>query len=114
MFLTVQIVHAVAWLALLAGCILLHVRLRNIPSTSFVNSIIALAIWAFWGKSALGNALTTRAPEVAIGQGNNAAEVIATMGHAQSLVAVGDAVLILWVGLSFLFAIKSIKSQRAA
>lgn len=115
MHLAVQIAGAVAWLAALAGCFLLHVRLRNIFSASFLLSILAIAAWMFWGQAALDNALTLPTPAADnVGQGNNAAEALAGMGQSQVVISVVESVLMILVGISFFLAIKSIRSQGAA
>ena len=113
MHLVVQIIGAIAWLAVLAGCLLLHIRLRNIFSASFLLSIDAVALWTFWAQAALISILTLPTPAVAVvGQGNNAAEALAAAGTHQDAIAVVESIFMIWIGFSFLFAIKSIKSQR--
>jgi hypothetical protein len=119
MHLAVQIAGAVAWLAVLAGCFLLHVRLRNIFSASFLLSIIAIAAWMFWGQAALHSVMTlpalTPTPTAGnVGQGNNAAQALAGMGQSQTAISVVESVLIIWIGVSFFLAIKSIRSQGVA
>ena len=114
MLLAVQIAGFVALVALLAGCFLLYLRLRNIASTSFLLSIVGLAAWAFWAQSALDRALSASVPATGARQGNNAAEAIAAIGYSQTIAATCESLLMLWFGLSFFFAIKSIRSQRAA
>ena len=48
-----QLLELFAYLLLLAGCVLLHVRLRRPSSLSFLLSLGALLAWIFWGQSAL-------------------------------------------------------------
>ena len=114
MLLTVQIAGFIALAALLSGCILLYLRLRNIASTSLLLSLVALAAWIFWIQGAVHLGLSAPATAGDPGQGTNAAEAIAALGHSQDIGAVCEALLMLWVGISFFFAIRSIRSQRAA
>lgn len=114
MYLVVQIAGAIAWLAALAGCLLLHFRLRNFFSASFVLSIAVVALWSFWGRAALVSALALPAPTIAnAGQGNSAAEALSAVGNSHVVVSAMESILMIWFGVSFFFAIKSIRSQRA-
>ena len=120
MHLVRQIASAVAWLAVLVGCFLLHMRLRNIFSASFVLSMLAIAVWTLWGQSALNSFLTLPTPmPIAgnVGQGNNAAEaleVLDAMGQVQATISIVDSILMIWTGVSFFLAMKSIRSQGVA
>ena len=114
MILTVQIAGFIALAALLSGCTLLYLRLRNIASTSLLLSLIALAAWIFWIQGTVQLALSAPATAGDPGKGTNAAEAIAALGHARDIGAVCEALLMLWVGISFFFAVRSIRSQRAA
>ena len=114
MFLTAQIAGFIALVALLAGCVLLHLRLRNVPSASFLLSIIGLATWALWLQDVVYGYLYPSVPAGDPGHGTNAAVAITSLGHSQTIAVISESILILWVGISFFFAIKSIRSQRAA
>ncbi len=115
MHLVVQIAGAIAWLAVLVGCFLLHIRLRNIFSASFMLSIAVIALWFFWAQAALVGILALPMPKVAsVGNVNNAAEALSAVGNYHIVIAAVESFLMLWSGASFLFAIKSIKPQRVA
>ena|SRR5688572_19979201 len=114
MLLMAQIAGAVAWIAVISGIVLLHVRLRNLASTSFVLSLVVTAVWAAWGQAAINRVLFPPPPaKVSTGQGESAEALIA-IGQSYSIEVVSDSILMLWVGISFFFAIKSIRSQRVA
>ena len=117
MYLAVQIAGAVAWIAVLAGCFLLQARLRNIFSASFLLSILVIAVWMFWGQAALDSVLTlpTSTPIAGnVEQGNNAAEALAGMGKSRFVISVVESILMIWTGVSFFLAIRSIRSQGVA
>ena len=116
MIVAVQMAGFIALLALLAGCVLLHARLRNLASTSFLLSIVGIAAWIFWIQDALQGALTISTPATAgnPGHGTNAAEAMATIGDFHVIFAASESLLMLWFGISFFFAAKSITLQRAS
>ena len=114
MLLIVQIAGFIAITALLAGCVLLYLRLRNIAGASFLLSMVGLAAWAFWIQEALHRALSVPPAAVVPGRGTNAADAAAALGYSQTIAATCESLLMLWVGVSFFFAIKSVRSQRAA
>ena len=116
MIAAVQMAGFIALLALLAGCVLLHARLRNLASTSFLLSIVGIAAWIFWIQDALQGALPISAPATAgnSGHGTNAADAIATIVNYQTVPAACESLLMLWFGISFFLAARSIASQRAS
>jgi hypothetical protein len=109
MTLAQQFFELLSLLLLLAGCILLHVRLRRPSSLSFLLSLAASAVWKFAGESALWQILPT--PPSA-----GTAKDLISFEYSQSIVAATDLALFLWVSGSFFFAVKAIRpvSRHAA
>jgi len=102
-----QITCLIALLLVLAGCILLHVRLRSYLSLSFLVSIVAIALWAFWGGRALDHMLF-------VGTANDDAQALIALGRSRTISAAIEAMLMLWFGVSFLLTIRSVRSQHVA
>jgi hypothetical protein len=102
MTLALQVVGVLAWLLLLAGCVLLHIRLRRISSLSFVLSLVAVAAWTHWGQSVLWQIFP-------VPPGTGTAKDLDLLGHLEPAVAAIEAALMLWVGGSFFFSVKAIR-----
>lgn len=101
------------WLAALAGFLLLAWRAGRYAGGALVASMAAIAIWAVWSESIvtwLDVFLFGTPPPVPAGTGgSNAAAVLAAMGYTHEIGRVCESLLILWLGLSFLFAVISVK-----
>jgi len=102
MILLQQLLEVLAWLLLLAGCALLHVRVRSLSSLSFLLSISACAVWIFWAQSAFWLVLS-------IAPGTGTAHDLANLGHSQSIAGAIETALMLWVGGSFFLAVKALR-----
>ena len=102
MVLANQLLEFTALAALLVGCALFHLRLRRASSLSFLLSIIVVALWSFFGQAML---LNTLAPP----SGDSTAIDLTAAGRFQSIIAMVDATLTLWLSVSFLFAAKAIR-----
>jgi hypothetical protein len=88
-------------LLLLAGCVLMHLRLRRRSTLSLLFSLAAMAAWMFVGPL-LHDVLVPSdgAPDMV---------VLARLGVAQSVAMAVEAALLFWLGLSFFLAVKSIR-----
>ncbi|MGY0613406.1 hypothetical protein [Luteimonas sp. A501] len=106
MIYTNQIAGYVALLFFIAGSIVLHLRLRNYWSLSFIASIVGILVWVFWLSGAVHHEFYYPL--------TNEANDVTAMRRFATVVAAIEAVLMLWFGISFLFAAKSIRPQRAA
>ena len=51
MYLISQMAWLTACLAILSGLVLLHIRLRNVPTTSLLISAVAFGTWDFFGNT---------------------------------------------------------------
>jgi hypothetical protein len=91
-----------AGLVLLAGCVLFHLRLRTSSSLSFLLSVVATALWAYLARTVLYHSVTSQATP-------STAAALTTMDRADSIVAIGDAMLALWLSVSFLLAVRAIR-----
>ena len=101
---------------ILAGCVMLHVRLRNLPSLSLLIALATNALWLAGGQSTLRDVLTpSHAPFPITTTGNNARRALATLDQAamaENAVIAGDTLLAFWVALSFALAVASIPRLR--
>jgi hypothetical protein len=101
---------------ILAGCVMLHVRLRNLPSLSLLIALATNALWLAGGQSTLRDVLTpSHAPFPITTTGNNARGALATLDQAamaENAVIAGDTLLAFWVALSFALAVASIPRLR--
>ena len=109
MSIAIQSLELLALLLFLAGCVLLHARLRRYSSLSLLLSIAALVTWFFWGADAF-----LRVAPDALGTG--AAKDLQGLGHWFSVTAIISSVLMVWLGVSFLLSIWAVRpsSRRAA
>jgi hypothetical protein len=109
MSLTIQMLELLALLLFLAGCVLLHVRLRRSSSLSLLLSIVTLAAWIFWGADAFLRA----APDTL---GTGTAKDLRDLGYWLSIATIVSAFLAVWISASFFFAIWAVRpsSQPAA
>jgi hypothetical protein len=89
-------------LLLLSGCMLMHLRLRRRSTLSLLLSLAAIAAWMLVGQALLHDVLLPAdgAPDMV---------VLARLGVAQSVALAVDGALLLWLGLSFFLAVKSIR-----
>jgi hypothetical protein len=108
MTVTTQILVLLALLLFLAGCILLHVRLRRFSSLSLLISIPTLVVWLFWGQDVFLRAV----PGAIIGT----AKDLRDFGQWLSVATFISATLLVWLATSFFFAITAVRppSRRAA
>jgi hypothetical protein len=101
---------------ILAGCVMLHVRLRNLPSLSLLIALATNALWLAGGQSTLRDVLTpSHAPFPITTTGNNARGALATLDQAamaENAVIAGDTLLAFWVALSLALAVASIPRLR--
>jgi hypothetical protein len=102
---------------ILAGCVMLHVRLRNLPSLSLLIALATNALWLAGGQSTLRDVLTpshARFPTTTT-TGNNARGALATLDQAamaENAVIAGDTLLAFWVALSLALAVACIPRLR--
>jgi hypothetical protein len=102
MTLALEVVGALGWLLLLAGCVLLHIRVRRISSISFLLSLVSVAAWTYWGQSVLWEIFP-------VPPGTGTAKDLKSLGQVEPIVAAIEAALMLWVGGSFFFSVKAIR-----
>jgi uncharacterized Tic20 family protein len=102
MTLAQQFFELLSLLLLLAGCILLHVRLRRPSSLSFLLSLAASAAWKLWGQSVIWQMLPTP-------PSTGTAKDLINFDYSQSIIAATDLALFLWVSGSFFIAVKAIR-----
>jgi hypothetical protein len=108
MSIAIQMLELLALLLFLAGCVLLHVRLRRSSSLSLLLSIATLAAWIFWGADAFLRAV----PDTF---GTGAAKDLRGLGHWLSIATIVSALLAVWISTSFFFAISAVRpSSRPA
>jgi hypothetical protein len=91
-----------AWVALLIGALLFHLRLRIFSSLLYLLSAVAITAWSNLGRSMLYGALS---PHAAVSTAGD----LAIMGQAESVVALVDAGLALVLGASLLFAVRAVR-----
>lgn len=105
------------WLAALAGLLLLAWRAGRYAGGALVASMAAIAIWAIWGEPIVRwldvFLFGTPPPVPAATDSSNAAAVLAAMGYTHRIGRVCESLLILGLGLSFLFAVMSVKRSGA-
>ena len=100
----------------LIGCVLLHVRLRKPASLSLLVALAAITLWFAVGRSMVYEFLVppyVPSPSTE-GVGNHAQAAFDAMSDAApagNAMIAGDAVLLLWTALSFVFAVASISSR---
>jgi hypothetical protein len=116
MQLAIQIAGGIAWIAVLAGLLLLAYRSGKLAGGVLVGSMIAIVAWSFWGGATVAwiDSLVFE-PLPAVhdsADSSNAASALAAMGHTQSVGVVCESLLMLWFGLAFLLAVASV-SHRA-
>jgi hypothetical protein len=108
MSIAIQTLELLALLLFVAGCVLLHVRLRRYSSLSLLLSIATLAAWFFWGADAF-----LRVAPDALSTGT--AKDLRGLGHWFSVTAIISSILMLWLGASFLLSIWAVRpSSRPA
>jgi hypothetical protein len=118
MQLAIQIAGGAAWLAVLAGLLLLSYRSGKLAGGILVASMMAIVAWRFWSGAitAWFDSFVTDPPPVAhdtVGPGNTASALL-TMGHTQTIGEACETLLMLWFGLAFLLAVLSVKKSRGA
>ena len=102
MTIATQVLAILALLLFLAGCILLHVRLRRFSSLSLLISIPTLVAWLL-----LGQDIFLRAAPDALGIGT--AKDLRDFGQWLSVATTISAVLLIWFATSFFLAIKAVR-----
>ncbi|QNP40171.1 hypothetical protein [Lysobacter solisilvae (ex Woo and Kim 2020)] len=109
MTIATQILEILALLLFLAGCVLLHVRLRRFSSLSLLISIPAFVAWLFWGQDVF-----LRAVPAALGTGT--ASDLRDLGQWLSVATIISAVLLVWLATSFFLTVKAVRptSRHAA
>lgn len=117
MYLVSQMAWLIACLAILSGLVLLHIRLRNVPTTSLLISAVAFGTWDFFGSAIV--AIFAPQPDAITnsGPGNNAAEALDAMSAyelAQGINVICESVLVVWVALSFLLVVLSVRTRHEA
>jgi hypothetical protein len=117
MYLISQMAWLTAGLAILSGLVLLHIRLRNVPTTSLLISAVAFGTWDFFGSAIIDFFAPNLDPVTNNGVGNNAAEVLDAMSayeFAHGINVMCESVLIVWVALSFLLVALSVRTRHTS
>jgi hypothetical protein len=114
MQLVIQMAEGAAWLAVLAGLLLLAYRSGKLPGGLLVASMIAMVAWSLWGLTAaawLGSLVPDPAAAAydAAGGPGNAASVLLAMGRTEAVGQVCQALIVLWFGVAFLLAVSSVR-----
>lgn len=118
---TTYLISQTAWftacLAILSGLALLHIRLRNVSTTSLLASSVAFGVWRFFG----GTIVDFFAPNQDLitnnRAGNNAATVLDAMSayeFTHGINAICESLLIVWFALSFFFVALSVRARHMA
>lgn len=101
---------------ILVGCVLLHLRLRRPASLSLLIALAAAVLWNVGGQDTARDLLTP--PRVASSptdaSGMNAQAAIEALGRdaqVENAVLAVDALLSVWVALSFVFAVAVVRSH---
>lgn len=101
---------------ILVGCVLLHLRLRKPASLSLPIALAAAVLWNVGGQDTVRDLLAP--PHVASSptgtSGMNAQAAIEALGkgsQAENAVLAVDALLSVWVALSFLLAVVVVRSR---
>ena len=97
-----QIMGLLAWLLFLAGCVLLHLRVRSPSSLSFLLSIGSCAVWAMWAQSVFWHNFPV-APQP------SGANALIGLGRPAAIAETIEATLMLWAAGSFFLAVKAIR-----
>ena len=108
-----QLLGILAYLLLLSGVVLLHIRLRRASSLSLLLSVAAFAVWIFWGEGAVWRALP-QGPD--LGTDTSNASNLIYLGRWHSVPYFLETALLLWLAGSFFFSIRAVPqaSRRAA
>ena len=101
---TDQTAGYIALLMFLAGCALLHMRLRRTESLSLLLSVAAVIVLGFWAQAAVERVLFDLPSNAHI----------ASVARRYNVLATFEALLMLWFGASFLLAIKRVPLQARA
>ena len=117
MHLAVQIAWSIVWLTLLCGLVLIHVRLRNIPSLSLLLSAAFIAAWMFFDGTIVDFFASHPETIISSGVGTNAKlamDAMAAYELTQNVHAICESLLGLWFALSFLLVAGSVRARHAA
>ena len=106
MLYTNQVAGHIALLLFICGAVVLHLRLRTYWSLSFIASLAAILIWGLLLSGVLHH-------EFYYPMADKVRD-LAEMRRFEAITAAIEAVLMMWFGVSFLFANKSVRAQRAA
>ena len=106
MIYTNQVAGYIALLFFISGAVILHVRLRSYTSLSFIASTAAIMIWGFWLSGVVHHEFYYPLTDKV----RNLTET----RRFDAITAAIEAVLMVWFGVSFLFATKTIPAQGAA
>jgi hypothetical protein len=102
MNIAIQLSGILALLVFVAGCVLLHVRLRCYSSLSLLFSIAALVIWYFWGTDAVTLAASKSPMLLGLSGG------FGSLG-AFAYAYLGSFLLLLWLSTSFLLSVMNVR-----
>lgn len=115
MQLAIQIAGGAAWLAILAGLLLLAYRSGKLAGGLLVASMLAMLAWRFWGViiTAWLDSFLADPPDAThhTVDPSNAASVLLAMGHFEAIGQACEALMLLWFALAFVLAVLSVRRR---